>query len=237
MINKPYFFVLKAFYILAIVLTAGCSRSVDVAAEFPKPLMEPFPLTAGVRYPADLTDFRHVEDPTLEPEWDIRLGNANLMMFRALFAGMFTTVVELDSTTDETGPAPIDFIIEPKLEELEFSSPNQSGTDQYVVWLRYNLKLLMPDGQLISDWRITAYGQEDKRSLGMGSENAMQDAAIKALRDAAANIVVGFHSAPGVRQSVLTTTEAEAGPNVLETGDETIIVEKIIDESISEETT
>ena len=116
---------------------------------------------------------------------------------------MFIKTIELDPSSEEFYDPEIDFIIEPKLEEVEFSVPQQSGTDQFVVWLRYNLKLLQPDGQLIGEWRITGYGQQDKGDLGMGSENAMKEAAITALRDAAANIVVGFAKAPGVKKNIL----------------------------------
>ena len=199
-----YNFVFKAFLFASVLASAGCSRSVEVAADFPEPLVEPLPLTLGVRYPDDLADFTHTEDPTLEPEWEIRLGEANLRMFRAVFAGMFSRVVELSADTAADAITGVDLIIEPRLEELEFSVPNQSGTDQYVVWLRYNLKILLPDNQLISEWRITAYGQKDEGNLGMGSENAMKAAAIKALRDAGANIATGFANAPGVSAQFLS---------------------------------
>ena len=201
-----------SFTIIAtsIVALGGCAKSVEVTADFPAPLMEPYALVAGVRYPADLTDFTHVEDPELQAEWTIKLGAANLEMFRTLFNGMFIKTIELDPNSKEVFDPEIDFIIEPKLEEVEFSVPQQSGTDQFVVWLRYNLKLLQADGQLIDDWRITGYGQQDKGDLGMGSENAMKEAAIMALRDAAANIVVGFPKAPGVEKYILPDNDLPA---------------------------
>lgn len=220
--NTSHCIVLKAILLAAILVTTGCSRTVEVAADFPKPLMEPLPLTLGVRYPQDLAEFTHTEDPSLEPEWEIRLGEANLRMFRALFAGMFRKVVELPEDPAETSATDIDLIIEPRLEELEFSVPNQSGTDQYVVWLRYNLKILLPDEQLIGDWRVTAYGQKDEGSLGMGSEDAMKSAAIKALRDAGASIAIGFENAPGVKEHVLSGLPAsDPNPPAVSTTDAT----------------
>jgi hypothetical protein len=195
--------------IIAVMLFA-CAKSVEVTTDFPTPLMEPYPLVAGIRYPAELTDFIHTENPEFQPEWTIKLGTANLQMFRTLLNGMFIKTIELDTDTQANVDPEIDFIIEPRLEELEFSVPQQSGSDQFVVWLRYNLKLLQPDGQLIGDWRITGYGQEDEGDLGMGSGNAMKDAAITALRDAAASIVLGFSKAPGVEEFILARiNEAE----------------------------
>jgi hypothetical protein len=202
--------------IIAAVVLVGCAKSVEVTTDFPRPLLEPYPLVAGVRYSPELTDFIHTENPELQPEWTIKLGTANLQMFRALLNGMFIKTIELDIDTQVAVDPAIDFIIEPRLEELEFSVPQQSGSDQFVVWLRYNLKLLQPDGQLIGNWRITGYGQEDEGDMGMGSGNAMKDAAITALRDAAASIVVGFTKAPGVEEYILTRIDRpdEALPEV-----------------------
>jgi hypothetical protein len=200
----------------------GCAKSVEVTTDFPEPLLEPIQLTAGIRYPEDLTDFVHTEDPELEPEWEIRLGQANLLMFRKLFGAMFTATVELESDPAMPIPDGIDFIIEPTLEELEFSVPRQSATDQYVVWLKYKLTMLLPDGQLISNWRITAYGQEDQGDFGMGSENAMRDAAIKALRDAAANIAISFATAPGVEKYLLGNAKNTISPTIQAVEDTTL---------------
>jgi hypothetical protein len=200
----------------------GCAKSVEVTTDFPVPLLEPIQLTAGIRYPEDLTDFVHTEDPELEPEWEIRLGQANLLMFRKLFGAMFTETIELQADPAMPVPDNIDFIIEPKLEDLEFSVPRQSATDQYVVWLKYKLTLLLPDGQLISNWRITAYGQEDEGDMGMGSENAMRDAAIKALRDAAANIAIGFAEAPGVEDYLLGNAKNTISPAIQAVEDTTL---------------
>ncbi len=185
----------------------GCARSVTVLSDFPEPVVEPLPLAIGIRYPAELAEYVHVEDPMMDTEWTIRLGEANMKMFRVLFASMFDEIVELEGTAAGEGAEGVDAIIEPRLEELEFTVPRQSGNDQYTVWLRYNLRILSPEGKLIGDWRITAYGQEDEGSMGTGAEDSMKEAAITALRDVAASIIIGFTSAPGV-QTLLPPKQA-----------------------------
>jgi hypothetical protein len=232
------------------VLMLGCAKSIEVLAEFPEPVLVPLPLAMGIRYPTDLTDFTYTEDPELSPEWTIKLGQANLRMFRALFKGMFTKTVELkpepaleltaelsdeaaDESSDESSdqmtdqptnePANVttseltatqsdpdtdpsfalDAIIEPRLEELEFSTPEQSGNDQFTVWLRYTIRITTPEGELITDWRVTGYGQADEGSMGMGDETAMRKAAITALRDVAANIATSFSSLPAIKTTLL----------------------------------
>ncbi len=193
--------------IVSLVFITGCARSVTVLSDFPEPVVEPLPLAIGIRYPAELAEYVHVEDPMMDTEWTIRLGEANMKMFRVLFASMFDEIVELEGTAAGEGAEGVDAIIEPRLEELEFTVPRQSGNDQYTVWLRYNLRILSPEGKLIGDWRITAYGQEDEGSMGTGAEDSMKEAAITALRDVAASIIIGFTSAPGV-QTLLPPKQA-----------------------------
>jgi hypothetical protein len=164
--------------VIAVLLLAGCAKSVQVESSFPKPLVQPYPLVVGIRYPASLTGFSHTEESANEPEIVISLGTANVDMFRALFNGMFAETVELGSDPNAPVPASIDLVIEPTLADLEIASPGKSGTDQYTVWLNYNLRLSRPDGTLLGDWKVTAYGQRDQGSMGMGGEDAVNGATI-----------------------------------------------------------
>jgi len=188
-------------------LAAACAKSIKVSGNFPEPLVGELPLTIGVLYNDKLAGYVHVEDPMMDAEWSIDIGQANVDMFRALFNGMFKETIELRLAEDGTIVLPenkrLDAIIEPRLEDFEFSVPRQSGNDQYTVWIRYNIRITTPESERIGDWRITAYGQVDEGSMGLGDENAMQEAAIIALRDAAANISTAFSNAPGVRSKLL----------------------------------
>ncbi len=199
--------------ILAAALLGGCATSVQVSGDFPQPLMQPYPLVAGIRYPASLGEYSHTEKASNEPEVTIGLGAANLRMFRALFSGMFAEVVELNSDPNVPAPVPVDLIIEPTLSDLELASPTKSGTDQYTLWLNYNLQLYRPDRTLLGDWKITAYGQHDAGSMGMGAADALNNTAIIALRDAAATIVTEFSKAPGV--AGILPAAATGGPAVI----------------------
>lgn len=195
--------------LLAVVTTmgAGCAKSVVVSDTFPEPLVDELPLTVGVVYNAKLTDYVHVEDPIMDAEWSIDIGQANLQMFRPLFKGMFKDVIELSFAEDGSIVIPddveLDALLEPRLEDFEFSVPRQSGNDQYTVWIRYNIRITLPEGDRVGDWRITAYGQVDQGGMGLGDEKAMREAAVTALRDAAANIATSFSSAPGVKSKLL----------------------------------
>jgi hypothetical protein len=186
------------------ITVAGCSQSMTVQTGFPTPVLEPLPLVVGIRYPDSLTDFVHQEAPPLEAEWTIRLGAANQLLFDKLFGAMFVETVVLDQEADVAAHPELDAVIEPTLEEFEFSLPRQSQTDQYAVWLRYNVRVYTPDGELISNWPVTAYGQVGAKKLG--AEKSMQQATVLAMRDAAANIAVGFINAPGIKDKLLPQT-------------------------------
>ena len=60
----------------------------------------------------------------------------------------------------------------------------------------------------------------------MGSENAMREAAIKALRDAAANIAIGFAKAPGVENNLLGTAKNTISPAIEAVADDTVETEQ-----------
>jgi hypothetical protein len=193
--------------ILLALLAGGCATSIKVADDFPEPLVEKLPLTVGIVFNEKLSTYVHVEDPMMDAEWSIDMGQANVDMFKALFTGMFTEVLELKLNEDGTPIIPaaprLDAIIEPRLEDFEFSVPRQSGNDQFTVWIRYNIRTTNPENEAISNWRVTAYGQVDEGAMGLGDGAAMQEAAVIALRDAAANIATGFSKAPGVRKKLL----------------------------------
>jgi hypothetical protein len=187
------------------LLSGGCASSVTVNSEFPAPLIEPLPLRVGLYYSPQLTDYVHSEADDAETEWSLDLGNANIRMLDTVFAALFTATQRLASM-----PAPgeavtgLDAIIAPAIDAVEISLPSQSRTDQYAVWIRYNLDVHAPDGQLVVRWPVSAYGQSD--SDGLSGEKPMARAAVLALRDAEATIAVEFARQPKIREELLKET-------------------------------
>lgn len=189
--------------ICLVVLTAlaGCSQSVAIQTKFPVPVVEPLPLIVGIRYPDALTDYVHQEAPPSDVEWTIRLGAANESLFDILFGAMFNQTIALGQEANTPQRPELDAVIEPTLEEFEFSLPRQSQTDRYAVWLRYNIRVYAPDGELICNWPVTAYGQAGAKTTA--AENPMQQATVLAMRDAAASIALDFVNAPGIKAKLL----------------------------------
>jgi hypothetical protein len=94
------------------------------------------------------------------------------------------------------------------VDAFEFSLPSQAATDQYAVWIRYNLEVYGADGQLIHRWPVTAYGQSG--TGGLSDEEAMERAIVLAMRDAAATIAVDFARQAKIREKLLHENSAGA---------------------------
>lgn len=193
--------------VLATVL-ASCSGSVQVQQAFPAPLVEQLPLRVAVWFPAGLSDYVYHEEDASQQEWTVRLGGANLRMFDAVFAALFREVVHVGSLDEARALLPpADAILSPAIDAFELSSPALSGTDQFAVWIRYNLDVLAPDGTLIVRWPVAAYGQSG--TGGMSDEESMERATVLALRDAAAAVAVGFARQPKVREILLRESASD----------------------------
>ena len=187
-----------ALPLLAGLLLCACAQTVVVETDFPSPLIEPLPLTVGLHYDSALTDYRYTEELTSNGSWTFTLGEANTKLFDGALTSLFEQTVRVDAAGGTGDPYDgLNAVIEPILEAFEFSLPSQSRSEQYSVWIRYRLNIYEPDGTLVTGWPISAYGQSDARTFGKSA--AMEQAAINALRDAYASIVIGFAKQPKIK--------------------------------------
>ena len=72
-----------------------------------------------------------------------------------------------------------------------------SSTDSFAVWIRYRLKVYDHNGTLVSNWPVAAYG---KSQAAGGSSKALQHAAVLAMRDAAALMIMKFDKVTRISQ-------------------------------------
>ena len=181
-------------------LVIGCSGGGAVQLydpTNPEPLVKQLPLKVAVRYPDVFNNFVHEEQVIGKQKWSIDLGQSNRLLFTQLFSSMFTELTVIDSETDP-GDLELDALIEPSIDAFEFSVPNQSQTDDFAVWIRYRLKIFDSEGVQIANWPIAAYGKSLTTTFG-GNE-ALQRAAVLAMRDAAALIILQMGRATGINQ-------------------------------------
>lgn len=155
----------------------------------PAPNINRVPITVAVRLPENFEDFTHVEDVLGSEEWTIHLGRSNAVFFTQLLTYMFDNVIMLQADED---PEIYDFdaLIEPSIDAFEFSVPNQTKTDAFAVWIRYRIKVYDRNGVMVANVPISAYGKS--LTTTMGGSNALKRAAVLAMRDAAALMIIKF---------------------------------------------
>lgn len=179
---------LRSGAILIAFLTAGCASNVSVEEPtIPKPHVQKLPLDVAVRIPANFYNFVHEENVLGRETWTIDLGAANAAFFKQLFGYMFDNVIFI-GPDDDALEHTFDALIEPQIEGFEFSVPNQSKTDAFAVWIRYRMQIYDRLGNSASTWTVSAYGKSQKE--GLGGSRALQRAAVLAMRDAAALILL-----------------------------------------------
>jgi len=212
-------------------LISGCAGS-NVKLQIPTiptPLIHQIPATVGLRMPENFYHFVHEEQVFGREEWSIDLGGSNAALFTQLFGYMFQNVIVLNDSDDPKALA-IDALIEPSIDAFEFSVPNQSKTDSFAVWIRYRIRVFDFDGNEVANWPVSAYGKSQTSSIS-GSQ-ALQRAAILAMRDAAALMIIKLDEMTGISK-LAESRAATAVPVAADTVDaaETSALEESSDES------
>ncbi len=193
---------------LLITVLSGCTTHVVVNnPRIPDPLITPMPLSVGARYPESFDHFVHEEQVIGKEKWQIDLGASNRMLFDKLFSAMFTEFQVLDDSTDPASLG-IDAVIEPSIDAFEFSVPEQSQTDSFAVWIRYRIKIFDRHGTQIANWPISAYGKS--QTTLFGDDEALRRAAVLAMRDAAALIIMQMDKSTGI-SSLMNAGDAVPG--------------------------
>ncbi len=179
---------LRSGVVLISLFAAGCASNVTVEEpSIPRPHIDKLPMDVALRIPAEFNNFVHEENVLGRETWTINLGRANAVFFQQLFGYMFENVIVLGPDDDALDYS-FDALIEPQIEGFEFSVPNQSKTDAFAVWIRYRMEIFDSVGNNASTWTVSAYGKSQKE--GLGGSKSLQRAAVLALRDAAALILL-----------------------------------------------
>lgn len=201
----------SALLLLGLALAAGCSTQVAVKdPTIPDPLIAALPISVGARYPEAFDNFVHEEQVIGKDKWLIDLGASNKLLFDKLFGSMFSNY-QVIRPEDNPDDYEFDAFIEPSIDAFEFSVPEQSQTDAFAVWIRYRIKVFDNTGTQIANWPISAYGKS--MTTTFGGDEALRRAAVLAMRDAAALIIMQMDKSTGISSlaSAKTQTAPEAG--------------------------
>ena len=191
---------------LVLLLAAGCSQSLTIPDRVPEPLVQALPLSAGLYYTPAFAAYHYTEHEDGQAAWDIELGPANVGLFDRLGSRLFRDTAQVSKLPTAANPAAVDIIIEPVIDAFELSLPKNSASDQYAVWIRYTLRVYGPEGELITAWSLSGYGEAGESTLKPA--RSMEQATVLAMRDAAAAISVEFAVQPGIEKLLQEQSDA-----------------------------
>lgn len=182
---------------IAALVLAGCASTVSIEMPtIPEPRLEKIPVDVAVRIPANFHDYVHTEDVLGRDKQTIQLGASNANFFSQLFDHMFESMVIL-APDDDPRNYQFDALIEPSIEGFEFSTPGQTQSDAYSVWIRYRINVFDSVGNRASSWTVSAYGKSQKE--GITGSDSLRRAAVLAMRDAAALIIMQMDKVSKIR--------------------------------------
>ena len=184
---------------IAALLLASCGvNNVTIEGNFPTPNISKLPLTVAVYYDDALKDFAYLEySETGSEEFNIESGQSHVQLFNAVLPAMFDQVVEVNEV-DQAGAQTVDAIFMPLIEEFQLALPSKTKLDVYEVWIKYNMRLVTPEGDYIADWVLTSYGKTPTETF-RSVEAGINEAAVVALRDLASSFSLTFTQVPEVR--------------------------------------
>ena len=226
------------------LLGAGCaSKQVVVEGKFPAPLLDPLPVTIGVIYPSAFAQHEFFDEAKgrAESDWLVKTGEAQVEFWDILLTGLFDEVVHIqDWETVQSRGADIDGVLIPAIAELQYTIPTHTNVKVYEIWMRYEFRLVdvsaihqQEDGALsfnpedrIAQWPVTAYGKTPTAFL-QSDEEAVNLAAVVALRDAGAHFITTFGRTPDVATWLNDIVSRAATEGSTEVGDDSLMVPRI----------
>lgn len=185
----------KVVLLALIALLVGCATDVKVKGGVPAPLSEQLPFHVQLVLDDAFRSYQYVDDPERGKKVTFAVGEAQTDMFRVIAAGMFRQVTE----TAVQAPGVGDLILYPRVEEIQLATPFENKLKVFEVWIRYNLRVFDGSGAPLADWIMTSYGKTPTRFLS-SDEDALNQAATVALRDAGARLTLELTRVPEIRQ-------------------------------------
>ena len=203
MSSSPFIRCIRTGFLLCLGLVAACGpTTVVVEGRVPPPLLEPLPVTLGVWYGEEFRTHEFFDEAKTRAQssWLVKTGDAQVQMWDTLLAGMFDEIIYMRGK-----PAPgqlnqvVDGVLIPHVDELQYTIPTHTNVKVYEIWMRYRFELVTTGGKPIAEWTMSSYGKTPTAFL-RSNEEAVNLAAIMALRDAGANFATGFEKIPEVQE-------------------------------------
>jgi hypothetical protein len=178
---------------VAMAQLCGCASNVSVRVEqtFPEVVAVPREMSAALVMDHEFRNYVARPNSTTR----IQIGAAQVDLLTKAFNGLFSQV-KVVSSREHAGPG-TDLVITPSVRETQLSTPSESYLNVYEVWIKYSLDIETADGVPIDSWFLPAYGKTPSSYL-LSRTTAIEEAAIIALRDAGAKLMLDFFRIPAI---------------------------------------
>ncbi|MDG1082253.1 MAG: hypothetical protein P8P14_07705 [Porticoccaceae bacterium] len=194
--------------LIAVIFISGCSSTaqVQIDSQFPTVVSKPKPVKAAIVFTEDFK--RYIASPNSKTSID--LGSAQTELLSNAFAGLFNEIEFVSAVSDVTFENAL--VITPSVQEVQVSTPSDTYLNVYEVWLKYSLDIETVSGDQVDSWFMPAYGKTPD-SFMLSKTNAIEEAAIIALRDAGAKLLLDFYRIPSVYNWLVTEQISENNRN------------------------
>ncbi|MCP5173399.1 MAG: hypothetical protein R3E73_14650 [Porticoccaceae bacterium] len=180
--------------ILISLLLGGCSgASLVVEGDYPNALTHKLPVTAGLVLDDQFQHYTYTSNEGADIS--IGLGSAQVELFTQILKDLFNRTIPLPSASANSS---VDLIIAPHVEELQLVTPAESNAKIFEIWIKYNIQVFNNRGETIADWLMTSYGKTQDRFMA-SNEDALNEAAVVAMRDAGARLIIELPRVPEIR--------------------------------------
>lgn len=194
--------------LITVIFISGCSSTaqVQIDSQFPTVVSKPKPVKAAIVFTEDFK--RYIASPNSKTSID--LGSAQTELLSNAFAGLFNEIEFVSAVSDVTFENAL--VITPSVQEVQVSTPSDTYLNVYEVWIKYSLDIETVSGDQVDSWFMPAYGKTPD-SFMLSKTNAIEEAAIIALRDAGAKLLLDFYRIPSVYNWLVTEQRSENNRN------------------------
>ena len=189
--NKTAIKPIAALLLVGILSGCSSSASVQVTSDFPTVLSEPKPVSASIVFDESFSNY--IAQPNKKTVID--LGTAQVKLLSNAFNGLFDDVEFVSDPEAVSGDHKL--VIIPSIREVQVSTPSDNYLNVFEVWIKYNLEIKSVDGETIDSWFMPAYGKTPDAFMASKS-SAIEEAAVIALRDAGAKLMLDFYRIPAI---------------------------------------
>jgi len=175
------------------LVVCGCGPTrLTVHADIPPLLVQPLPLTMGVRIPKSFAEYVQKEKFGND-QWEIELGAAQAGAISRVMQAMFRRTVMLGDQAPGQGgasAAELNGIVETTLDSYVYLLPSTApgASAFFSATIGFKVDLMSPDGTVVGSWVYEGYGSAPERGLSQSEGVALVSGL--AIRDACANVAV-----------------------------------------------